>query len=212
LQIDEISIGLWIIFGVFSLFFGIMLTRKALDPESGRPQREYYLGIAIFILIHILARVFYFMYDFIERNETYWNLGALIGIGCVIFLLYAIERNIFTRTKFIITIITIINLILLTIFTLVESLETAKIVVQFINTGLVGLFIPLIYLYVAYKSSGIYRKHSLLIALGIIIFLIGQTAHSKALLIEGNAIYFILSPSLMLIGGIVFLYGLIRTT
>ncbi len=209
--VTEISVSLWLIFFGFSVVFGILTIRKAFTKEFERPQREYYLGIAIFILIHILARVFYFIFDFVNNQEIFWELGALVGIGSVIFMLYAIERNVYTRTKFLITIITIINLVLLLIFALLITTPLAKTIIQTINTALVGLFIPLIYIYVAYKSSGVYRRNSLLIAIGIIIFLAGQTAHSRGFYIPENPIYYIISPTLMLIGGIIFLYGLLRT-
>jgi hypothetical protein len=204
--VAEISQVLWYIFLGFSVLFGIVMTRKALTKELGRSQREYYLGIAIFIIIHTIARIFYFLYDFVDRREIYWEIAALIGIGSVIFLIYAIERNIFKRTKFLITIITIINLLLI-IFLPAEF----KTYVQTVNTALIGIFLPLIYIYVAYKSTGSYRKQCLLIAIGILIFLAGQTAHMKALLLLDNIIYFILSPTLMLIGGIIFLYGLVKS-
>jgi hypothetical protein len=204
--VAEISQVLWYIFLGFSVLFGIVMTRKALTKELGRSQREYYLGIAIFIIIHTIARIFYYLYDFVDRQEIYWEIAALIGIGSVIFLIYAIERNIFKRTKFLITIITIINLLLI-IFLPAEF----KTYVQTVNTALIGIFLPLIYIYVAYKSTGSYRKQCLLIAIGILIFLAGQTAHMKALLLPDNIIYFILSPTLMLIGGIIFLYGLVKS-
>ena len=216
MQINEISMALWIIFFVFSGIFGILLTRKAFKPEFERPQREYYLGIAIFIFIHIVARISYYYYDFIDAQELYWELGALIGIGSVIFLIYAIERHIYTRSKFIITIIATINLTVLLIITIVNFMNPGfispdiKLIIQIINTAVIGLFIPLIYLYVAIKSSSTYRRNSLLIAIGIIIFLGGRTAHNRGFFIPDNILYFILSPTLMLIGGVIFLYGLLK--
>lgn len=205
--INEISQVLWYLFFGFSVLFAILLIRKALNKDVGRSQREYYLAMAIFILIHLIARIFYFIYDFFTSTEEwYWETGALIGIGSVIFLLYAIERNIFTRTKFLITIIASINLVLLILLP-----SEFKLYIQTINTAMIGVFIPLIYIYVAYKSTGSYRKNSLFIAIGILIFLAGQTTHMKALFIPENIIYFILSPALMLAGGILFLYGLVRS-
>jgi len=205
--VTEISQGLWFVFFGFSAIAGGLLVRKALSKEITRSQREYYLGMAFFILVHIIARCFYYFYDFIDQDPLYWETGALIGIGSVIFLLYAIERNVFTRTKFLITIISTINLILLIILP-----EGLKPIIQTINTGMIGVFIPLIYFYVAYKSTGSYRKDSLLIAIGILIFLAGQTAHMRALFIPENIFYFILSPLLMIVGGIIFIYALLKTS
>jgi len=208
---------------VFSGIFGIILIRKAFKPAFERPQREYFLGIAVFILVHIIARVFYFYYDFIDAQVLFWEVGALVGVGSIIFLVYAIERNVYKRSKFVITIIAIISLIALSIITVLDVYSPGlihpdiKVIVQTVNTAVIGLFLPLIYIYVAIKSSGTYRTNSLIIAIGIIIFLGGQTAHAKGFsmgaflqLQPDNFLYFILSPTLMLIGGILFLYGLIK--
>lgn len=207
MAVTEISIVLWFIFFGFSVFFGLLMVRKAMSPDFERPQREYYVGLAIFIIVHLVARIFYYFHDFIHVGDLFfWEIGALIGIAGVIFLIYAIERNIYTRSKFIITIIVIINLILLIVLP-----PELKDIARIFNTALVGIFIPLIYVYVAYKSTGIYRRNSLLNAIGILIFLGGQAARSQPLFTTDNIIFFIVSPILMLVGGTLFLYGLIKT-
>ena len=204
MAIEEISKVLWFIFFGFSGLFGILLIRKALGPDLARPQREYYLGMSAFILVHLIARYFYYLYDFHGQAQLNWDLGASIGLIGIVFLLYAIERNVFTRSKFFFTIITIIFIIL--IFILPPEFKSIS---QTIIVSIIGLFIPLIYLYVAYKGSGDIRKNSLIVAIGILIFLIGQTAHSSTFFDLGF-IYFIISPVCMLVGGIIFLYGLLR--
>ena len=206
----EISIALWVIFFGLSIVFGVKMIRKARTPDYERPQKEYYLGMAIFIFVHLVARTFYFIYDFDYLyngvlNETLWELGAIIGIAGIVFLLYAIERHIYTRSKFFFTILVIIYIILIPI--LPPEYET---IAQTIVVALVGFFIPLIYIYVAYKSTSDIRKNSLLIAFGILIFLIGQTAHGKTFFPIDHFIYLIVSPILMIVGGLILLYGLIR--
>ena len=189
------------------------MIRKAMSIDIERPQREYYIGLTIFIFVHLIARIIYFIHDITAEivdfiyvgDPILWELAALVGIGSVIFLVYAIERNIFTRTKFIITIIVIINLILLIILP-----EEFKDIIRIFNTSLVGAFLPLIYVIAAYKSTGIYRKYLLITAVGILIFLGGQGARSDALFVPDNIIFFIISPILMIIGGAIYLYGLTR--
>ncbi len=199
---------LWIIFFVFSVFFGYFMTRKAFSSDYERPQREYYFGLALFIIIHLIARIIYFLHDFVYiGDQNLWELAALVGIGSVIFLVYAIERHIFTRTKFLITVIVIINLILMIVLP-----PDLKDIARIFNTTLVGIYLPSNYIYVAYKSTGIYRRNSLLIAIGILIFLGGQAARSQPLFVPGNIIFFIISPILMLVGGFIFLFGLLRTS
>ncbi|HUX99129.1 MAG TPA: hypothetical protein VMV49_06210 [Candidatus Deferrimicrobium sp.] len=205
MALTELSMALWLIFFCFSVGFGILMIRKALGPDLERPQREYYIGMAIFIFVHLVARIFYFYYDFIDINEFYWDLGAIIGLLGIVFVLYAIERNIFTRSKFLFTITTLIFILMLIILP-----PYIKPYLQTIIVSIIGIFLPLIYVYVGIKSHGNIRKNSLLIAVGILIFLIGQTAHSATFFTTAVFIYFIISPICIIIGGFIFFYGLIR--
>ncbi len=199
---------LWWIFIGFSVVFGYLMARKALTPDFERPQREYFFGVGIFIIIHLIARILYYYHDFIYVGDPFfWELAALIGIISVIPLVYAIERNIFKWSKFLFTIIVIINLVLL----LVLPLEY-KNVARTINTTMVGILLPSMYVYVAYKSTGTYRKSFIINAVGILIFLGGQAARSQPLFTPDNIIFFIVSPILMIAGAIIYLYGLIRPT
>ncbi len=208
MALTELSMVLWFIFFGFSVIFGIIITRKAFTPDFERSQRDYYLGMAIFIMVHLIARILYFFYDFIYiEDEFFWDLGAIVGIGGIIFLLFAIERYIFTRSKFFFTILAIINVILLIVIP-----SEYKNIVQTIFIPVIGLFIPIIYFYIAYKGTGNIRKNSLLIAIGILIFLAGQTAHGRTFFEITDPIYLIASPLLMLLGGIIFFYGLVRSS
>jgi hypothetical protein len=205
MALTELSIVLWLIFFGFSVIFGILMIRKGLGPDLERSQREYYIAMAIFIFVHLVARIFYFYYDFIDINDLFWDLGATIGLLGILFVLYAIERNIFTRSKFIFTITTLIFIILLNVLP-----DYIKPYLQTIIVSMIGIFLPLIYVYVGIKSHGNIRKNSLLIAVGILIFLIGQTAHSATFFSTAVFIYFIASPVCMIVGGFIFFYGLIR--
>ncbi len=212
MTLEQLSMSLWFIFFGFSVLFGVIMVRKALAQGIGRSQREYFLGIAIFIIVHLIARIFYFYYDFIYIEDIFfWHLGAVVGVAGIIFLLYAIERNIYTRTKFLFTILAIIYIILLLTVLNLGWGENVENTLQTIFIAIIGPFIPLIYIYVAYKSSGEIRRNSLLIAFGIVIFIAGQTAHGRTFFAITHPVYLIVSPILMLIGGILFLSGLIKT-
>lgn len=209
---EEISIALWYVFFVFSGIFGVVMVRKALGEGLVRSQREYYLGIAIFIIVHLFARIFYFIFDFYsEFDQFYWDLGAIVGIAGIVFMVYAIERYIYTRSRFFFTTIAIISVILLILAAVLNFPLAIKNTVQSVVVPAVGLFIPLIYLYVAYKGSGEIRKNSLIIFVGIFVFVAGQTAHMSLFLATNEFIYFVLSPVFMIVGGGIFLYGLIKT-
>lgn len=206
MSLEEISIVLWYIFFAFSIIFAIFMVWKSIREEMTRSQREYYLGVGIFVIVHLIARIFYFIYDF-YGNDQFWDIAAIVGMAGILVWMYAIERHVFTRSYFIFTIIVAIAVILL----IVLPDDNMKTTVQTVVVPSVGLFIPSIYLYVAYKGTGNIRKYSLIIFLGIMIFLAGQTAHMSSFLEVSPFIYFILSPIFMIGGGIIFLYGLAHT-
>jgi hypothetical protein len=202
----EISITLWFIFFGFSVLFGLTMCKKALNPDIERTQREYWIGIAIFVFIHLIARILYYLYDFIYvGGELFWTWGAIFGIAGLTFLLYAIERNIFTQSKFILTILAIISVLLLII--LPADIGS---IIQIIILPIIACPIPLIYFYIAAKSTEKIRRNSLLNGLGVLIFLAGQVTHGKFFFESWQPVYFIVAPVLMLIGSIIFFYGLVR--
>ena len=206
MALEPISQVIWFIFFGLSVIFGTLLIRKVKTEDLTRPQTEYYLGLVTFILVHFISRIFFYINDFKLGNpDLYWELGALIGLISLVPLLYAIERNIYTRSKFLFTILTVIFIILLYVLPLEYKPLNQTIIVT-----IVGAFIPLIYLYVAIKSTGSIRKNTLLIAGGIFIFLLGLTAHHKLYFPIDGFIYLILSPLLMLSGLFVWAYGLLR--
>ena len=208
MALDLISQVIWFIFFGISVILVTLLIRRVITEDLTRPQTEYYLGSVAFILVHAICRIFYCMHDFTPGYpDFYWELGALFGLICLIPLLYAIERNIYTRSKFLITILTIIFIILL--FIVPPEYQPF---LQTVIVSIAGAFIPLIYVYVALKSTGNIRKNSLLIAGGIFIFLLGQTFHHRLYFPLDGFMYLILSPLLVTIGLTIWGYGLIRPT
>ncbi len=202
----EFSIALWFIFFGFSILFGLAMCKNAVNPDIERTQREYWIGIAIFVFIHLIARIFYYFYDFIHvGDELFWTWGAIFGIAGLTFLLYAIERNIFAQSRFFLTILSIISVILLIILP-----ADFGSIVQIIILPIIACPIPLIYFYIAAKSGEKVRRNSLLNGLGVFIFLAGQVTHGKFFFESWQPVYFIVAPVLMLIGSIIFFYGLIR--
>lgn len=205
----EISIGLWYVFFAFSIFFGAIMLKKALNQNFPRSQREYYLAIGIFAFVHLICRIFYYLYDFVLIGDpNLWTLGAIFGITGVTFLLYAIERNIFPKSKFILTILSIITIVLLLL--LPSNLGT---ILQTIMLPILSIPIPLIYFYIAYKSADEFRMTAFINGLGIFIFLAGQTAHSRFFYEMGPQMlpmFYIISPILIITGSALFLYSLLR--
>ena len=213
-QIITISIILWIIFSIFSIIMAIYLSKKFLFTELEGGQRDYFLGMVLFIIIHLIARIFYMLYDFYYIGgvpyELFWDIAAIIGVGSLIFLLFAIERHILKKSRYIFTILSIITFVLLIV------LPVYKEIIQLIMIPIVAILVPAIYIYTAAKISGKIRKNSLIIAFSLIIFILGQSAHSTNVwdifpYAIAEQLYYIVSPIGLLIGGIMLFYGLMKT-
>ncbi|MBD3227698.1 MAG: hypothetical protein GF329_05875 [Candidatus Lokiarchaeota archaeon] len=168
-------------------------------------QRDYFLGMVVFIVVHMISRIFYMLYDFYYINGSpyvpFWDIGAAIGAASVVFLLFAIERHMLKKTKYLFTILSIITVVLY--FVIYQYRD----IVQLIMIPIVAIVVPLIYVYTAIKSTGQIRKTSIIIAIGIIIFILGQAAHSINvwdIFTENIAfgLYYIISPIGLTLGGL----------
>ena len=210
----SISLVLWVSFVILSVVFAIFMTKKFLLSDLEPAQRDYFLGLVLFIIIHMVSRIFYILYDFywIDGSQfiLFWDIAAAVGTASLIFLLFAIERHIIKKTKFLFTILSIITVCLY--FIIYEYRN----IVQLFMIPIVAIVIPAIYVYTAIKSTGNVRKNSLIIAMGLIVFILGQAAHSINiwdLFMYDIAffLYFIASPIGLLIGGLLLFYGLMKT-
>ncbi|MHA1268381.1 MAG: hypothetical protein ACTSPY_01220 [Candidatus Helarchaeota archaeon] len=216
IQFESLSLIIWICFIILSIIFSIFISlkffnkKKPLEPA----QRDYFLGMVIFIIIHSISRILYMLYDFYliggDHYQLFWDMAAVVGIGSVIALLFAIERHIIKKTKYLFTILSSITLILFIV--LPEYKET----IQLFMIPIVAVIIPFIYFYTAIKTSGEIRRTSLIIGIGIIIFILGQAAHSinvwDLFAYEiAYTLYYFASPIGLIIGGILLFYGLMKT-
>ncbi|MHA1232619.1 MAG: hypothetical protein ACTSRP_26565 [Candidatus Helarchaeota archaeon] len=82
--------------------------------------------------------------------------------------------------------------------------------------NIINIIIPLVYIYTAINTSGKIRKISMIIAIGIIIFILGQAAHSINIwdIFDYNiaySLYYYASPTALIIGGLMLFYGLLKT-
>ncbi len=187
-MIEQFELILWysaviICFLLMTVFLIQFLKREGTS-------KSFFIGLAIFMAVYGIARLIENVrrYSIGNYNDIFnaWMVGAQIGginlllrflyyfiawIGIAIFY-FNIERFIFKKTKF-----------LLTILSLVEGALSINIYfffnliiywVAIFNFFIVGYFIPLLFLNMARKTpSGAIRNGCILIAIGMFLFVTG---------------------------------------
>lgn len=165
--------------------------------------KKYFRGLILFLFVHAVCRIFYLLHDFyFPTEQIWWEIGALLGLLSITLLIMAVESTIFKQTRHILTIIGVVGLILMTIQIILIATDNELTVnlsqiVQYAVVSTLGLFMLFIYIYVAIKSTGNIRSSAVLMAIGILIFELGQIAHTSAAIALLGNIAIILAPILM---------------
>lgn len=168
-------LAMYFIFGTFALKKYLMQKKEEGSAEEFNlfyAFRFYFLGLGRFILA-----IFDVITDFNSKNYHpsniwIWKIGSglqFIGVGVYFYLME--KRVMRGRDKYLLLII----FFALPAFGLIfmQEVETATI---FIALGLiVGIYVPLAYLYIAKISDGEVRKKALYIFLGFVIMVVGSS-------------------------------------
>ena len=155
---------------------------------------------AMFILLFGICKIFYYILDFVRYDIIFKSIGAIIGIISLIFLLFAIEKEVFTESKFLFT---IAGLVVLTLY----FIPFPTIINDFVHTLVIAILtpvVPCLYLYIAIKGEGESRKFAIIYFCGTLLFILGNVCRLPAFK-EVTLLYFILSPIFYIIS--VYLVG-----
>lgn len=197
-----------IIFIILTIYLGFLtafFVIKAIKAESER--RFYFFSVAFFSFFYMICRLLLLINSFIsgEAYSTLYILGSFFAVLGVAGLMFAVEKYVYQKLKFIPTIIVIIFAVLIMV---IPQINGVNYVTYWVAIGTIcAIIIPILYLKVGFKSSGEIRKNSLFVAFGIIIFLMGNGMNTK-IITDFFPILLILAPIAMLIGLLLFQIGL----
>ncbi|NVM53646.1 MAG: hypothetical protein HWN66_08075 [Candidatus Helarchaeota archaeon] len=122
---------------------------------------------------------------------------------------FVVEKFVYTRSKYIFSAFGGFAIVWNSLFFILQNMDYIYLA-QAVFLPAIAAIVPLIYLYVAIKSSGEARTKSFIILLGILIFMTGNVLHFE-LFKAGFAIgYYVLSPSLLIVGLALFIYGMLK--
>ncbi|NVM55296.1 MAG: hypothetical protein HWN66_16435 [Candidatus Helarchaeota archaeon] len=190
---------------IFVIIISFLTSAIILLKIHKTQKKIFFLAESLFFGFFGVARIFYYIWDFIEPDHMFWVLGVSFAMVAMTFLLFAIERKIIHGTKYVFTIFAIFAVILIII-------PFSRQIHLWIQTIMVTMLAPvgIIYFWViAKRSFGEVRKLAITYFVGVFIWASGQFFRSQ-LLRTVEWLYYITAPLLFIFGNIIVLYVLVK--
>lgn len=220
-ELFVIEIILWL---TVMILFGIFASK--MYDKYKEEKSKFTLGIATFALLFLIHRFLSFFQIFVfnlpyQDVYVFMSFELVLQIGVIglvyggLLVLYLVLESYVIKTKYIFTILTaiLISIVIINYFT---PFETIYFQIPFFLPVVLG--IPAIYFYLAIKSPGEVRKNSLILAFGMIIFILGISLAIPSLqakiwsIFLIPCIYELLAPICQIIGTILIIRGFIESS
>ncbi len=209
-MIDIYLILLLTIALVYMALFVVHLIIKTLKVEP--IMRNYYVGVALFVIIFMAARIIFLVNDVVYLNSddllTYnilYLLGNFLAILATLMIMLVVEKNVYKKLHYVPSIIILICAIMIPIF---PGPENAYVIFYAIISALMAALIPFLYIAVGLKVTGEPRTRSFILGTGLIIFIVAVLFYSDMMQEAIPALSYV-SP-IMMMGGIgLYHYGLL---
>lgn len=203
-------LALWVAALALLAALFVLYLRKFRQSEA---KRTYLLGLAIFCFVFLIFRILTIYYSFFLEGGLigsqvqdldalalfFWGFNFCIGSVGIIFLVFAVEKEVFTKSKYLLTILQITLTALFLLFVFIK-LDIAIFIPWISPIPLI--IIPLLYLYIGLKSVGEPRTYSLKMFGGILLIALSHGIFSILSpnweLFDGTLLLFLLSPILMI--------------
>jgi len=209
MQYEDIYLYLFIVITAYLGLFTCHLIIKAAKAEG--EGRNYFSGIALFSGFYMISRIFLnidlWLYGATNYNDPLYQWGSFFALLGFFAFMFAVEKYVYQRLKFIPSIFILISAALVLIFPKYNTINMIS--YWALIASAFALLIPFLYLNVGLKSTGEVRSKSLFLAFAIIIFVIGKGLNF-AIFINALPLLRIIVPTIMLCGLILFHIGLVR--
>ncbi len=203
-MIEFISNLLMVCLFVYLAAFAINIFLRVKTIESAL--RYYYLGIAAYFIFFIISQSIFVVNDLVVTEDTrlydaLYLTGNFLGHIGLIVLMFVVEKNVYDKLKFIPTILILISAILEIIF--FDYMFFFVILLLIVAT-----LIPIIYIRVAFQTTGTTRLKGLLHGTGLIVFMLGILFNSYTFL-SISKVFYIIGPTMEIAGAVIFHYALL---
>ncbi len=209
MQYEDIYLYLFIVITIYLGIFTCHLIIKAVKTEE--EGRNYLYGIALFSGFYMISRIFLnidlWLWGQTNTLDPLYQWGSFFALLGFFAFMFAVEKYVYQRLKFIPSIFILASAALVLIFPRYDSINL--ITYWALIASAFALLIPFLYLKVGLNSMGEVRSKSLFLAFAIIVFVIGKGLNF-AIFINALPILRIIVPSIMLCGLILFHIGIVR--
>ena len=190
--------------------FHILYKCTSLEPQL----KYYHYGLAFFALMFMLARIFFLLNDLFyeatldptQKQGMFYLSGSICSGLAVLGIMYVVERYVYKKLHYIPTLVVLISTGLMAVLPKIN--ETNVVTIYSTISSLMAIIIPLLYIIVGYQVSGQTRKKSFILAFAIIILFLGNLFNT-GFLKDAFPLLKIISPITILIGFVIFHYGLL---
>ncbi|MEX2684232.1 MAG: hypothetical protein Q6373_021860 [Candidatus Sigynarchaeota archaeon] len=170
---------------------GLVLLFKTIKLAPS-PPRRYYKGVVFFFFTHSVCRTVFFVRGyFIEKTNNatrvpMFDIGTILGLLSVLFLVFVIETTIVTQTRKIFTIMGFCALGIMVLDFFIRLTVNGRrllLTVQNIAIPILAAFIIAVYLRALLKSTGRVRTNAMVMLIAIVLLALSELANSD---IAGN--------------------------
>jgi lipid-A-disaccharide synthase-like uncharacterized protein len=207
------------------------LGKKYLTLQKKGEQIPVFLkAMLIWIIFAFIARLFFSIFDFVltkfdsttyylSPNIWFWKIGFVCSIIGLTYMLWIADKVLMQfKFKGIFVYIMIIGQIIVLLYP-VDDLTDYKAVNAIGPIASIGLFIiPIIFFYLAYKTSGEIRRMAITLALGLILYAVGTALVSEIILdpLKGSigtqiqGVMYLISTTVKIVGLLLLTYGAMK--
>ena len=153
------------IFAIGCIILGLLALSYLKKPEKSL-SKNYFIGLIIFFFIVGIARSIFIYHDFFASDEfdiLLWKIANIVVLIGFTILSYIIETHVYKKTKHLFTVIGVIFVVVYTII-LDKGLATYVI---YAATSTMLLLPLLLYIIIAKNATGVLRKRSIIILVGM---------------------------------------------
>ncbi|MHA1277874.1 MAG: hypothetical protein ACTSQI_08490 [Candidatus Helarchaeota archaeon] len=197
-----------IFFLVLIFYLGFLTSHLVFKAKKAEEERQYYFySFSLFSVLYMACRILLLIdYDPSSSEMTdFYIFGSFFAVLGVVGLMFAVERYVYRKMKYIPT---VCILIFASLILIIPEYNGMRLVTIWVVVGTIfAILIPFLYLKVGLQSTGVIRRNSFLIAFGILIFLLGNGMNTGFLTVR-FPILLIFAPVTMLIGLLIFEFGL----
>jgi len=185
---ESLEMIFWIISQVLTVtIMGLLFYKYAKKKKEGTDAR-FDLGLAIFFAMSFVIYTYYLSCTFfISCDPLFGEIVVIVSMISLLVMVFTIEHVVLTKNRYIMTIIYLIDIVAVLVIGIITGLGFLVPPMSLLTMALIFL-LPLLYFYLAIKSSGEARIRSFLFGIGFLFALVGGTFRYEILKLVAPAL------------------------